>query len=36
MKPEWKDRVKHWMNVLEKEFYEPLGEITLEGDEPRT
>ena len=33
MKPEWKDRVKHWMNVLEKEFYEPLGEIMLEGFE---
>lgn len=33
MKPEWKDRVKHWMNVLEKEFYEPLGEIALEGFE---
>ena len=33
MKPEWKDRVKHWMNMLEKEFYEPLGEIALEGFE---
>ncbi|MBR5301682.1 MAG: alpha-mannosidase [Clostridia bacterium] len=33
MKPEWKDRVAHWMRVLEKEFYEPLGEIALEGFE---
>lgn len=33
MKPEWKDRVQHWVNVLEKEFYEPLGEIALEGFE---
>lgn len=33
MKPEWTDRVKHWMAVLEKEFYEPLGEIALEGFE---
>ena len=33
MRPEWKDRVKHWMAVLEKEFYEPLGEIALEGFE---
>ncbi|MGN0773078.1 MAG: alpha-mannosidase [Candidatus Ventricola sp.] len=33
MKPEWKDRVKHWMSVLEKEFYEPLGDIALEGFE---
>jgi len=33
MKPEWKDRVKHWMDVLEKEFYEPLGAIALEGFE---
>ncbi|MBQ7887697.1 MAG: alpha-mannosidase, partial [Clostridia bacterium] len=33
MRPEWKDRVKHWMNVLEREFYEPLGEIALEGFE---
>ena len=33
MRPEWKDRVKHWMDVLEKEFYEPLGEIALEGFE---
>ena len=33
MRPEWKDRVEHWMNVLQKEFYEPLGEIALEGFE---
>ena len=33
MKPEWKDRVTHWMRVLEKEFYEPVGEIALEGFE---
>lgn len=33
MRPEWKDRVKHWMDVLEKEFYEPLGQIDLEGFE---
>ena len=33
MRPEWKDRVKHWMAVLEKEFYEPLGEIAFDGFE---
>ncbi|MBE5800139.1 MAG: alpha-mannosidase [Clostridiales bacterium] len=33
MRPEWTDRLKHWMDVLEKEFYEPLGEIALEGFE---
>ena len=33
MKPEWKDRLAHWMRVLEEEFYEPLGEIALEGFE---
>lgn len=33
MKPEWKDRLAHWMRVLEQEFYEPLGEIALEGFE---
>ena len=33
MKPEWKERVKHWIRVLEQEFYEPLGEIKLEGFE---
>ncbi len=31
MHPEWKDRVAHWIRTLEMEFYEPLGEITLEG-----
>ena len=33
MSPEWKDRVAHWLRVLEEEFYEPLGEIALEGFE---
>ena len=33
MRPEWKDRIAHWMRVLEQEFYEPLGEIALEGFE---
>ena len=33
MKAEWKDRLAHWMRVLEEEFYEPLGEIALEGFE---
>ena len=33
MRPEWKDRLAHWMRVLEQEFYEPLGEIALEGFE---
>lgn len=31
MRPEWKDRLKHWIHVLEKEFYEPLGTVALEG-----
>ncbi len=30
MRPEWRDRLKHWIAVLEKEFYEPLGKIELE------
>ncbi len=30
MKPEWSSRLKHWLSTLEKEFYEPLGEIELE------
>ena len=31
MRPEWKDRVRHWIHTLEKEFYEPLEEIAFEG-----
>ena len=31
MRPEWEARLKHWIATLEKEFYEPLGEIPLEG-----
>ena len=31
MKPEWDARLNHWIATLEKEFYEPLGEIALEG-----
>ena len=31
MRPEWSARFKHWMFTLEKEFYEPLGDIPLEG-----
>ncbi len=30
MRPEWKDRLQHWIATLEKEFYEPLGEVNLE------
>ena len=30
MRPEWNDRLKHWMRVLKQEFYEPLGSIPLE------
>ncbi len=30
MKPEWSARLKHWISTLEKEFYEPLGELQLE------
>ena len=30
MRPEWKDRLQHWMNVLKKELYEPLGVLKLE------
>jgi len=30
MRPEWNDRVKHWINTLKKEFYEPLGSVPLE------
>ena len=31
MKPEWKDRLNLWIRALERDFYEPLGEISLEG-----
>ena len=31
MRPEWEGRLKHWLATLEKEFYEPLGAIELEG-----
>ncbi len=31
MRPEWEDRLKAWISALKKEFYEPLGEIVLEG-----
>ncbi len=30
MKPEWEFRLQHWIDTLEKEFYEPLGVIPLE------
>ncbi len=30
MRPEWKDRLQHWINTLEREFYEPLGSVKLE------
>ena len=31
MRPEWEARLKHWIGTLEREFYEPLGDIALEG-----
>ncbi len=31
MRPEWEGRLMRWTNTLLKEFYEPLGEISLEG-----
>lgn len=31
MKPEWESRLRHWIATLEKEFYEPLGSIPMEG-----
>ncbi|MDO5322404.1 MAG: glycoside hydrolase family 38 C-terminal domain-containing protein [Clostridia bacterium] len=31
MRPEWEGRLNNWLATLEKEFYEPLGEIQLEG-----
>ena len=30
MIPEYKDRLKHWIRTLEKDFYEPLGIIPME------
>ena len=30
-KPEWNQRFQIWMDELPKYFYEPLGEIALEG-----
>ncbi len=30
MKPEWAERLTHWINTLKKEFYEPLGIVELE------
>ena len=30
MIPEYKDRLKHWIRTLEKDFYEPLGVIPME------
>ena len=31
MRPEWEARLKHWIATLEREFYEPMGDIPLEG-----
>ena len=31
MRPEWEDRLTAWIVALTREFYEPLGEIALEG-----
>lgn len=31
MRSEWRDRLAYWMKVLAREFYEPMGEIALEG-----
>lgn len=28
MKPEWTDRIEHWLRTLKADFYEPLGEVT--------
>ncbi len=30
MRPEWSFRLDHWIATLEKEFYEPLGDVVLE------
>ncbi len=30
MRPEWKDRLRYWIAALERDFYEPLGPVTLE------
>lgn len=31
MHSEWQDRVSHWIRTLKDDFYEPLGEISLEA-----
>ena len=31
MRPEWEGRLNNWLATLERDFYEPLGEIALEG-----
>ena len=31
MNSEWRDRIDRWVNVLKRDFYEPLGKIELEG-----
>ena len=31
MRPEWEGRLNNWHATLEREFYEPLGELALEG-----
>ncbi len=31
MRPEWSARLNHWIATLEKEFYEPLGAVSLEA-----
>ena len=34
MKPEWKDSLNLWIRALERDFYEPLGEISLVHGQP--
>ena len=31
MQPEWQDRISHWINTLKKDFYLPLGKISVEA-----
>ena len=31
MMPEWSARIRHWIKTLEKELYQPLGAVSLEG-----
>ena len=31
MHSEWKDRLRHWITTLQKDFYEPLGPIEVEA-----